>query len=54
MLVQPLGGKKKKKETNKKPQKFISIMAVLILQTEDDVLTEHCNDSSVPNILWLK
>lgn len=29
-------------------------MAVLILQTEDHVLTEHSNDTRVPNILWLK
>lgn len=36
---------KKKKELNKKPQNLISIMAVLILQTEDDILTEHSNDT---------
>lgn len=51
-------GKKNNKQTNNEkpttlPQTYF-FMAVLILQTEDHVLTEHSNDTRVPNILWLK
>lgn len=50
--VGPASWKKKIKKPTKNPKNLISIMAVLILQTEDHVLTEHSNDTSDPNILW--
>lgn len=44
---------KKKKKPTKNPKNLISIMAVLILQTEDHVLTEHSSNISDSSILWL-
>lgn len=49
MTFLPVGPASGKKKIN-----IISITAVLILQTKNQVLTEHSNCTTDSTILWLK